>query len=97
MNPANQLETVYFINIPKDFKFSETALQVDPTIPLPVQKKQQDAPGNYDTENIAPEQILAGILTVLAYDKHNKHQPFNLIACKANHIKIYWGRYIDSF
>ncbi len=73
MNPANQLETVYFINIPKDFKFSETALQVDPTIPLPVQKKQQDAPGNYDTENIAPEQILAGILTVLAYDKHNKH------------------------
>ncbi|MBQ5471138.1 MAG: tetratricopeptide repeat protein [Treponema sp.] len=73
MNPKNPLDSIYFINLPKDFSFSETALKIDPSIPLPAQKKEQDAPGNYDTENLAPEQVLAGILTVLAYDKHNEH------------------------
>ena len=39
MNPKNSLESVYFINIPEDFSFSQTALEIDRTIPLPVQKK----------------------------------------------------------
>ena len=71
MNPQNPLESVYFINLPEDFSFSETAFTVDKTIPLPVQKKMKDSPGDFKPDEITPEQVLAGILTVLAYDKKN--------------------------
>lgn len=73
MASSNPLESIYFITLPEGFKLSENALQIDSTIPLPVQKKMQDAPGNFNMEELAPEQILAGILTVLAYDHHNEH------------------------
>ena len=73
MNPKAPLESVYFISIPENFEFSNAALKIDRTIPLPVQKKDRDAPGNFNMEELAPEQILAGILTVLAYDHHNEH------------------------
>ena len=73
MNPKNPLETVFFINLPEDYKFSDAAMQIDASIPLPVQKKIQGDPNDYDMKDIAPEQVLAGILTVLAYDKHNEH------------------------
>lgn len=73
MNPKNPLETVYFINIPEDYKFSDAAMKIDPKIPLPVQQKTEGDPDDFNMKDIAPEQILAGILTVLAYDKHNEH------------------------
>lgn len=73
MNPKNPLETVFFINLPEDYKFSDAAMQIDASISLPVQKKIQGDPNDYDMKDIAPEQVLAGILTVLAYDKHNEH------------------------
>ena len=73
MNPANQLDTIYYIKLPEDFSLSRNALRIDPDIPLPVQKKDRDAPGTFDPEELTQEQILAGILTVLAYDKHNEH------------------------
>lgn len=76
MNPKNPLETVYFINLPEDYKFSETALQIDTTIPLPVQRKMQGDPDDYDMKDINPEQVLAGILTVLAYDRKNEHKDY---------------------
>lgn len=73
MNPKNPLESVYFINLPEDFQLSQEAFPIDKSIPLPVQKKTEDAPGDFNPEEITVEQVLAGLLTVLAYDKKNKN------------------------
>lgn len=71
MNLSNPLESVYFITLPDNFKLSEYALKIDKTVPLPVQKKSGES--NPDIKSLEPEQILAGILTVLAYDRHNAY------------------------
>lgn len=71
MNPTNPLESVYFISLPENFDLNSATFQIDKTIPLPVQKK--DAEETLQLEDITQEQILAGILTILAYDKHNKN------------------------
>ena len=71
MNPKNPLESIYFISIPENFTSSQTQLKIDPKIKLPVQKKIDEAPGEFNPKEITTEQILAGILTVLAYDKKN--------------------------
>lgn len=73
MNPANPLESVYFINLPKDFSLTEHGIAIDPTIPLPVQQKDGAAPGTFDMSELTQEQILAGILTILAYDAKHEH------------------------
>ena len=73
MNPASPLDSVYFINIPDDFTLSSSAFHLDTTIPLPVQKKVEDAPGTFNMKELTEEQILAGILTILAYDPKNEH------------------------
>ena len=71
MNPANPLESVYFINLPQDFHFSAKALSLDTAVPLPVQRK--DGEENLDLKELSEEQILSGILTVLAYDSKNQN------------------------
>ena len=71
MNPKNPLDSIYFIDLPENFKLSDAAFPIDKTIQLPVQQKDNDAPGVFDPKEITMEQILAGILTVLAYDKKN--------------------------
>ena len=71
MNLSNPLESVYFITLPDNFKLSEYALKIDKTVPLPVQKKSGES--EPDIKSLEPEQILAGILTVIAYDRHNKN------------------------
>ena len=76
MNPANPLESVYFIKLPSDFKFSTPNVQIDPSVLLPAQKKLADDPGNFNMKEITEEQILAGTLTVLAYDKNNENLPY---------------------
>ncbi|MCI6891228.1 MAG: tetratricopeptide repeat protein [Treponema sp.] len=73
MNPKNPLESIYFISIPENFTSSQTQLKIDPKIKLPVQKKIDEAPGEFNPKEITTEQILAGILTVLAYDKKNEN------------------------
>lgn len=73
MNPKNPLESIYFISIPDNFTSSQTQLKIDPKIKLPVQKKIDEAPGEFNPKEITTEQILAGILTVLAYDKKNEN------------------------
>lgn len=67
------LNSIYYIQLPEDFKPSAKAMHIDPTIPLPVQKKESDAPGTFDMKELTEEQILAGILTVMAYDPKNKN------------------------
>ncbi len=71
MNPANPLDSVYFIKLPEGFKLSSRAMQLDPDILLPVQKKDGEAAGTFDMKELTQEQVLSGILTVLAYDKQN--------------------------
>ncbi len=73
MNPSNPLESVFYISIPENFAASDEAFKIDPKILLPVQKKPEEAPGSFNPQEITTEQILAGILTVLAYDKKNEH------------------------
>ena len=73
MNPSNPLESIYFINIPKIELTSCNSFEIDPEIPLPVQKKDGEAAGDFNPSEITPEQILAGMLTILAYDSKNKH------------------------
>src|SRR5574344_1102797 len=72
MNPSNPMDSIYFIKLPEGFELSKHAMHIDPSIPLPVQKKDKDAPGSFNMAELTEEQILAGILTVLAYDKTNK-------------------------
>ncbi len=73
MNPKNPLDSIYFIDLPENFSLSDAAFPIDKTIQLPVQQKDSDAPGIFNPSEITMEQILAGILTVLAYDKKNAH------------------------
>ncbi len=73
MNSINSLDTIYFITLPEGFELSKNAMHIDPTIPLPVQKKEKDSGGNFRPEELSQEQILSGILTVLAYDHTNEH------------------------
>ena len=39
MNPANHLDSVYFIKLPEDYKFANSKFQLNPDILIPVQKK----------------------------------------------------------
>lgn len=84
MSLSNPLESVYFINLPDDFKLSDYALKIDKTVPLPVQKKSGES--EPDIKSLEPEQVLAGILTVLAYDRHNANLDYyRSIIKKARH------------
>ena len=73
MKPTDPLESVYFIELPEDFHFTQKAMPIDPTIPLPVQKKEKDDPGTFNMKELTEEQILAGLLAVMAYDSDNKN------------------------
>lgn len=73
MKPTDPLESIYYIQLPEDFHFSEKAMHIDPSIPLPVQKKEKDDPGTFTMQELTEEQILAGLLTVMAYDQENKN------------------------
>ncbi len=76
MNPANPLDSVFFIQLPGDFKLSARAMQLDPTIPLPVQRKDGQEGDSFDIKELCAEQVLSGILTVLAYDRQNEHRDY---------------------
>ncbi len=76
MRQSDPLESVYFITLPEDFHFESAVPFLDPAVPLPVQKKDGDAPGSFSPDSLTPEQILSGILTVLAYDRHNPHSEY---------------------
>ena len=70
MKSVNPLETVYFINLSdiENFKLSDSAMHIDPTIPLPVQKKDSDAPGTFNMAELTEEQILAGVYLLVEGD-----------------------------
>lgn len=73
MKPNSPLESIYYITIPEGFELSKNAMHIDKSIPLPVQKKETDGAGSFNMAELTQEQILAGLLTVLAYDRTNKN------------------------
>ncbi|QTQ14559.1 tetratricopeptide repeat protein [Treponema parvum] len=76
MNFSDRLNTIYYIELPGNFEFSDDSLKIDKNIPLPVQKKDSDFSSDFNIKELSEEQILSGILTVLAYDRQNKHSDY---------------------
>lgn len=72
MNSTNPLESIFFITLPENYSLSENSFKIDTTIPLPVQSPVKN-PKDFDINTLTWEMILAGILTVLAYDTNNQH------------------------
>ncbi len=88
MNPSNPLDSVLFISLPENFTFGNEEQIIDTTVPLPVQReKYDDTEESFSIEDLTWEQILAGILTVLAYDQKNQNKEYYrsiLLAAKPN-------------
>ena len=76
MVSTNSLDSIYFIKLPEGSVLSPKAMKIDPEIPLPVQKKNPEDPVEQDAANLSEEQIISGILTVLAYDKKNENAEY---------------------
>lgn len=76
MVSTNSLDSIYFIKLPEGSVLSPKAMKIDPEIPLPVQKKNSEDPVEQDAAKLSEEQILSGILTVLAYDKKNENSEY---------------------
>ncbi len=76
MASSNQLDSIYFISLSEGQSLSSKALKIDPKIPLPVQKKKIEDSIETDVSKLSEEQILSGILTVLAYDKGNSNSEY---------------------
>lgn len=73
MKQINSLESIYYISLSDDTVLSKDSFKIDTSIKLPVQIKTDEDPGNFNPAEISVEQILAGILIVLAYDKKNEN------------------------
>ncbi len=65
------LDSILFISLPENFELPQNAFQIDVSIPLPVQCEGDTQ--NFDMADLAWEMILAGVLTVLAYDSEHEH------------------------
>lgn len=76
MVSTNSLDSIYFIKLPEGSVLSPKAMKINPEIPLPVQKKNPEDPVEQDAAKLSEEQILSGILTVLAYDKKNENSEY---------------------
>ncbi|GMO59607.1 MAG: tetratricopeptide repeat protein [Treponemataceae bacterium] len=86
----NPLDSVVFLSLPKHFHLAHGEFDLNPEIPLPVQKPYlgslpQDSSAEdssiedssaFTVQDIKPEMIFAGILTVLSFDAENAHCPY---------------------
>ncbi len=90
MNSTNRLESIFYIKLPEGYKTLDPNFKLDPTIPIPVQKKDGDDSDSINMSELSQEQILAGILVVLAFDKSNKNLPYyrQLIESIRPNIKV---------
>lgn len=73
MNPSNPLDSVYFVTVPESLVLSAQTMHIDPAIPIPIQQKDGAAPGSFNMAELTQEQVLAGILTVLAHEPKHEH------------------------
>ncbi len=66
----HELARIKYIRVPKNLKVVEGDFKIDENIKLPVQLK--DGEKNLREEDLTIEQIVAGMLTLIAYDELNK-------------------------
>ena len=78
----NPLDSIVYITIPENFTVPANAFQIDVTIPLPVQKAA-GMENQFDSSTLSWEMILAGMLTIMAYEKENVHLPYYRSLLKA--------------
>ena len=65
------LDSIIFIQLPENALYEDTGFHLDPSIMLPVQKP--NANEDFNPKALSWDGILAGILTLLAYDADNEH------------------------
>lgn len=69
----NDLQSLLYIKIPAD-KIGQNLAIIKPDVPLPIQKSalfDEHNDSKLKIDDITPEMILAGMLTVFAYDREN--------------------------
>ncbi len=89
---SHPLDSVVYISVPEGAEISAAIPSFDPSIPLPVQLsapmddlRPEERP---DSSTLRPEMILAGILTVFAYDPENAHAEYYRTIIKTLHPDI---------
>lgn len=66
----NNIESLLYVNVPKELA-EKNFPQIDYTIPLPIQLPDFYEHKEFRPEDLQAEMILAGLLTVFAYDREN--------------------------
>ena len=66
----HELSRIRYIKVPQNLKLSEGAFKIDPEIRLPIQIKEGKK--NIEEDDLTIEAIVAGMLTLIAYDELNK-------------------------
>ena len=66
----HELSRIRYIRVPQNLKVTEGSFKIDPEIRLPIQLKEGKK--NLDEEDLTIEAIVAGMLTLIAYDELNK-------------------------
>ena len=64
-----KLKNISYIRVPQDLKVSFGSFKVDPDVKLPVERKEGKK--SLDEKDITMESIIAGMITVVAYDEKN--------------------------
>jgi len=83
---AHPLDSLVFITIPAEHHLSSAFPGFDPSIPLPVQLAAPDA--EFKVTELTREMVLAGILTVFAWDSENAQIEYYRSIMKAVHPGI---------
>ena len=83
---AHPLDSLIFITIPTEHRLASAFPGFDPSIPLPVQLAAPDA--EFKVTELTREMILAGILTVFAWDSDNAQIEYYRSIIKAVHPGI---------
>lgn len=66
----HELSRIRYIKVPQNLKIVEGSFKIDPSIRLPIQLKEGRK--NLEEEDLTIEAIVAGMLTLIAYDELNK-------------------------
>ncbi|MDD7417203.1 MAG: tetratricopeptide repeat protein [Treponemataceae bacterium] len=83
---SDPLNSIIYVTLPDDYVLPKEAYKIDTTIPLPIQMPTPDIK-EFDIKELKWEMVLAGILTVLAYEVDNPNVQYYrsiILASKPN-------------
>ncbi|MCR5698058.1 MAG: tetratricopeptide repeat protein [Treponemataceae bacterium] len=83
---SDPLNSIIYVTLPDDYVLPKDAYKIDTTIPLPIQMPSPDIK-EFDIKDLKWEMVLAGILTVLAYEVDNPNVQYYrsiILASKPN-------------